>query len=337
MASWTPSPVTAPVNPNPSDEFAWIESLRPLTRGDRRALDLRDDAAVLPSRPGFDLVISNDAMVEGVHFLIGEAPDIVARRLLRTALSDLAAKAAEPFGYFLTTAWPARCDDACRAAFRAGLAQDGETYGVALLGGDTVSTSGPLTLGATVLGWAPHGRTILRSGAKAGDVMVVCGTIGDGRLGLMAARGEIADPAGALARRYRLPEPLFQLREAVATHARAAVDVSDGLLADAGHIAAASGLGLSIDLDRLPLSGEARAWLRAQPDDAAARVALATGGDDYALVCAIAPNRVDDFIAAVGAAGVAAAVVGTFDIAPGGRVACADAPVTVTATGWRHA
>ena len=94
------------------DEFDWIASLRPLTRGEPAALNLMDDAAVLPSRPGHDLVISKDAMVEGVHFLSGEDPDIIARRLLRTNLSDLAAKAAEPFGYFLMTSFAERCDAA---------------------------------------------------------------------------------------------------------------------------------------------------------------------------------------------------------------------------------
>src|SRR5271165_5818881 len=157
------------------DEFAWIARLAPLTRDDPRALGLRDDAAVIPARPGFDLVISEDAMVEGVHFPVGERPDLVARRLLRTSLSDLAAKAAEPFGYFLMTAWPGDRSWSDRDAFIRGLAQDGEAFGVALLGGDTVRTPGPFTLNATVLGWCPTGQAVLRSGARAGDVAVVLG------------------------------------------------------------------------------------------------------------------------------------------------------------------
>src|SRR5579871_4376638 len=135
------------------DELDWIAALRPLAAS-APALGLLDDAAVLPSRPGFDLVISEDAMVEGVHFLPGEAADVVARRLLRTNLSDLAAKAAEPFGYLLMTAWPAGRGAADREAFAGGLAEDGERFGLALLGGDTVSTPGPLTVSATILGWA---------------------------------------------------------------------------------------------------------------------------------------------------------------------------------------
>lgn len=320
----------------PPDEFAWIETLRPLTRADGRALRLMDDAAVLAARPGFDLVISKDAMVEGVHFLEGEAPEIIGRRLLRTSLSDLAAKAAEPFGYLLMTAWPADRDQAWRDAFVRGLAEDGERFAVALLGGDTVSTPGPLTLGATVLGWAPKGRAVLRSTARAGDAVVVCGSIGDGWLGLRAARGEISDDGGVLAARYRLPQPLFSLRQALRDHARAAIDVSDGLLADAEHIATASGMGLAIDLARLPLSKEAAAWLAAQDDQGGARLALATGGDDYAVVCAIDPADVGAFTDMVQAQGTPAAAVGAFENKAGLRATMGGAPVDVHRTGWRH-
>ena len=260
------------------DEFAWIERLRPLTRGDPRALNLMDDAAVLPSRPGYDLVISTDAMVEGVHFLAGEAMDIVARRLLRTSLSDLAAKAAEPFGYFLTTAWPARCGSAERDAFIRGLDKDSRAFGIVLLGGDTVSTSGPLTLNATVLGWTLEGETIRRMGARAGDLCVVCGYVGDGWLGLAAARGEIDDPNGVLAVRYRLPDPLLRLAPALRAHAHAAADISDGLLADALHIARSSGLGLDIILENIPLSDAALHWLQDQPDPGHARTGLGDRG-----------------------------------------------------------
>ena len=319
----------------PPDEFAWIARLRPLTLGDSRALGLADDAAVLPGRPGFDLVISKDAMVEGVHFLSQEAPGTIARRLLRASLSDLAAKGAEPFGYFLMTAWPADRDGAWRDAFIRGLATDGEAFGVALLGGDTVATPGPLTVSATVLGWVPEGRAVLRSGAKAGDALMVCGAIGDGWLGLRAARGEIADPGGRLADRYRLPTPLLSLRQCLRDHANAAADVSDGLLADALHVADASGLGLAIDLDRLPLSPAADAWLDEQPDPAAARLALAAGGDDYALVCAIAPPE-GPFARAVQAYDVPVVAVGRFTKTAGLTVMANGIPIVPERLGWRH-
>lgn len=318
------------------DEFDWIASLRGLTRGDPRALDLKDDAAVIPGRPGYDLVISKDAMVEGVHFPAGEAPEIIARRLLRTSLSDLAAKAATPFGYLLLTAWPPGRDAAWRALFRAGLEADGEAFGVALLGGDTVSTPGPLTVSATVLGWVEAGRAVLRSGARAGDALIVCGTIGDGWLGLKAALGEIEDPGGVLAARYRLPTPLLTLRATLAAHARACADVSDGLIANSGHIAEASGLGLEIELTDLPLSPAAGRWLAAQPHDTAARLGLATGGDDYALVCAVDPMAAAGFVDEVGALGVPARQAGRFGAGSGVKVMVKGEATHVGRTGWRH-
>ncbi len=321
---------------DPPDEFAWIASLRPLTGGDPAALDLLDDAAVLPARPGFDLVISKDAMVEGVHFLAGEAPDVIARRLVRVSLSDLAAKAAAPYGYFLMTAWPRDRDGAYRAVFAAGLGEDGAAFGIRLLGGDTVSINGPLVLSATVLGWVPQGRAVPRSGARAGDGLIVCGAVGDGWLGLKAARGEIPDPGGRLANRYRLPTPLLCLRDALRAHAHAAADVSDGLLADAGHIAEASGVGVGIDLEALNLSPEAEAWLGDQPDKDAARLALATGGDDYAIVCAVDPADEAAFCAAVRATGSVAARAGRFMEGAGVTVSAGGAPIHAERLGWRH-
>lgn len=307
-------------------EFDWIaQLLRPLTRGAPEALGLLDDAAVIPSRPGFDLVITKDALVAGVHFLPDDPLDLVARKLLRVNLSDLAAKGAEPWGYFLTTAWPSGTTWGERELFARGLGQDGETFGLSLLGGDTVSTPGPLTLTATMLGWVPAGGAILRRGARPGDRLAVSGHIGDGWLGLKAARGEIDSPA--LADRYRLPNPRLDLIQLLRAEARAAADVSDGLLADAGHIATASGCRVTIAIDRMPLSAEARLWLEAQPDQSAARLALATGGDDYQIVCAIA---------AEGPVADGLCVVGAFEVGQGVAVTFAGAPLVVERLGWSH-
>jgi thiamine-monophosphate kinase len=320
----------------PLDEFAWIASLRSLTGGDRRALDLADDAAILPARPGFDLVLSKDALVEGVHFPLGETADVIARRLLRTSLSDLAAKAADPFGYLLLTAWPHARGEADRMAFRAGLEADGRQFGLVLLGGDTVATPGPLVASATVLGWVAHGRAVLRSGARAGDALIVCGPIGDGWLGLLAAQGALADPDGVMAARYRLPVPLLALRAVLAEQAAAAADVSDGLIADAAHVAEASGLGFCLELGDVPLSAEGRDWCAGQAQREAALLALASGGDDYALVCAVDAKRSASFIAAAKAANVAAARAGSFETAPGMRITVDGRSVAPTTIGWRH-
>jgi len=272
--------------------------------------------------------------VEGVHFLPGEAADIVARRLIRTNLSDIAAKAAEPFGYTLTAAWPAARSWDERMAFIRGLDEDGRRFGLSLLGGDTVSTPGPLTVSATFFGWVEAGRAVLRSGARPGDALVVCGTIGDAALGLRAARGEIADPDGYFQRRLRLPEPLLALREALQRHARAAADVSDGLLADALHLAEASGCRVELELAAAPMSEPARAWLAGQADTAAARLDLATFGDDYALVCAARDGSA--LVTAAVKAGVAAAVVGRFVSGAGLAASLDGAAVSPARLGWRH-
>lgn len=268
------------------DEFGEIARLfRPLTRGAPGAFELMDDAAVVPQRAGHDLVVTKDAIVEGVHFPVGEAPDLVARKLVRVNLSDLAAKGAEPFGAFLAVAWPEAYDQKDRERFAMGLAADLEAYDLDLLGGDTTRTPGPFTCSLTAMGWVPQGRMIRRGGARAGDKVMVTGAIGDSTLGLAAVQGGAHDPEGRLAHRYRLPEPRLDVRDALRRHATAAADVSDGLIADARHIAEASGVGLALDLDLLPLSGAAATWLEAQPDTAVALLRLATGGDDYEIVC----------------------------------------------------
>jgi thiamine-monophosphate kinase len=308
-----------------ADEFGEIERLfRPLTAGAAGAFDLRDDAAVLPQRPGCEVVVTKDAIVEGVHFPEGEAPELVARKLLRVNLSDLAAKAAEPFAAFLAVAWPGRFTAAERAAFAHGLGEDLAAFGVSLMGGDTVVTPGPFWASLTVMGWVPAGRMVRRAGATPGELVMVSGTIGDATLGLAAVRDEIADPTGALAGRYRLPSPRLELRERLRAQASAAADVSDGLIADAGHIATASGVGLRIDLDRLPLSPAAAGWLAAQPDRTAALVRLASGGDDYEVVCAGA-SPIEGFT-----------VVGEVVAGAGVLAFAAGAPVETGPGGWRH-
>jgi thiamine-monophosphate kinase len=308
-----------------ADEFGEIARLfRPLTRGAAGAFDLLDDAAVIGSRPGFDLVVTKDAVVEGVHFPVGEAPDAVARKLLRVNLSDLAAKGAEPFGCFLAVAWPSGYLAADRQRFAQGLASDLEMFDLSLLGGDTVSTPGPLTASLTALGWTPQGGMIRRAGAKVGDRVLVSGTIGDGALGLQAVRGEIEDADGHLAFRYRLPQPRLDLRHTLRSHATAAADVSDGLVADARHVAEASQVRIRLDLDRLPLSGAAATWLERQCDIPAALLALATGGDDYEVVCTAA-GPLDGFT-----------VIGEVLAGDGVAVLAGGRLVDPGAGGWRH-
>lgn len=268
-------------------EFETIERLlRPLAHP-VYARDLSDDVAVLPSRPGHDLVLTKDVLVEGVHFLPNDPLDTVAQKLLRVNLSDLASKGAEPFGYLLACHWSDRCGWPEREAFASGLAADQQTFGLHLLGGDTVVTPGPLSVSATLLGWVPKGTAPLRAGARPGDAVYVTGTVGDGWLGLEAARGRLAlspERVATLAEHYRRPVPRLEFGRAVRGLVSAAMDVSDGLVADVRHIAQASGVGIAIDLEIMPLSAAAHAWFDMRTDPEAAIVKMATGGDDYELL-----------------------------------------------------
>jgi thiamine-monophosphate kinase len=315
-------------------EFGWIERLlRPLTLGAPGALDLLDDAAVLRPREGHDLVVTKDAMVAGVHFLPDDPLDTVARKLLAVNLSDLAAKGTEPVGYFLSVAWPKDTLWSAKVLFAEGLATAGQDWRLPLLGGDTVSTPGPLTVTATLMGEVPAGGMILRRTAQPGDLLMVSGPIGDGWLGLRAARGDLPDPTGALAARYRTPTPRLDLIPTLRQFARATADVSDGLLADAGRIAIASGLAVEVALDQMPVSADGAAWLADQFDEASARLALATGGDDYQIVCAVDPAE----LPALHAAEAGLTVIGRFRLGSGVSATFGDRPVPLGALGWSHA
>ena len=231
---------------------------------------LEDDAALIDAPEGRRLVVTTDTMVEGVHFPGDGPPGLIARRLLRTNLSDLAAMAARPEGYLLNLALPERIDDPWLEGFAAGLAADQEAFGLSLFGGDTVATPGALTLTVTAFGAAT--APIRRSGARPGERVFVTGPVGDGHFGLKAVRGELDAPR--LAERYWLPTPRFGAAEG----ASAAADISDGLIADLGHICRASGVGAVIELEAVPLSPEVAAL------GARARLEALTGGDDYELV-----------------------------------------------------
>ncbi len=240
-------------------------------------LGLRDDAALLTPPPGRDLVLSADTMVAGVHFFPDDPPDLVARKLLRVNMSDLAAKGAAPLGYLLTVSVPRTTPDSWFAAFAAGLAEDQARFGIALLGGDTTSTPGPVSLSATVIGTVATGAMVRRAGAVPGDGIWVTGRIGDGALGLAVAQGRLADPDGRLLRRYRLPDPRLGLVSPAFAHA--AMDISDGLVQDLRHLCRASGCGAVIEAGQVPRADLGPEWLET----------CLTGGDDYELLCAVPP------------------------------------------------
>ena len=312
------------------DEFGQIAELfRPLTGGEPGALDLLDDAAVLPVRAGSDIVVTQDAIVEGVHFPTGESPEDVAARFFRVNLSDLAAKGAEPFAWLQSIAWSKAWALEKRRSFARALADEAREFGLVLLGGDTVSTPGPFMASGTFFGRCPPGGIIRRSGARPGDALFVSGPIGDGWLGLKAVMGEIEDPSGALRQGFRRPKPRLDLRETLRDCATAAADVSDGLIADSGHIAEASGCGVCLDLERMPLSGPAQEWLGSQTDRFMALTGLASGGDDYQIAFA-APLSKRERLEGAGCTRIGDFVDGPSEIRLSG-VAYAPGP-----GGWRH-
>ncbi len=288
-------------------EFARIaQYFRPLAGPG--ALALGDDAAVFTPPQGRELVIAADAMVAGVHFLPDDPADLVARKLLRTNLSDLAAMGAAPLGYLLTVSVPRATPETWFAGFSAGLAADQAAFGLHLLGGDTTSTPGPISLSLTILGSVAPGTALRRNGAQAGDDIWASGTIGDGALGLLAARGELPDPDGFLADRYRLPRPRLALGLALVGIAHAAMDVSDGLVQDLSHICRASGLAAEIHAGKIPLSPAAQA--------ANCLELCLTGGDDYELLFAAPPEAAEAILAASRATGIAVTRIGTFRAGP---------------------
>lgn len=254
---------------------------------------LADDVAVVPARAGYDLVLTKDAIIEGVHFLPTDPLDTVAGKLLRVNLSDLAAKGAEPFGYLLACHWSPRCGWPERMTFVDGLRVDQKAFGVALLGGDTVATPGPASFSMTLMGWTPRGRTLGRAGARPGDLVFVTGAIGDGWLGLEAVQGRLSidgERIAALSDHYRSPTPRTEFALPIRDMATASIDVSDGLIADLGHIAEAGEVGIEIDLETVPLSAAGQAWFDGRVDAQAALEKLVTGGDDYEIAFAASPR-----------------------------------------------
>ncbi|WP_028135995.1 thiamine-phosphate kinase [Bradyrhizobium japonicum] len=299
---------------NPSAEDALIARyFKPLAT-DPGAFGLVDDAAVL-SASGDDIVVTTDAVVEGVHYLASDPPDTIARKALRVNLSDLAAKGAVPAGFVLTLALRSK-EDAWLRPFADALGEDAREFACPLLGGDTVSTPGPQMISITAFGRVPQGRMVGRTGARPGDRILVTGTIGDAALGLDVLKGGAAatalagSPAAkdALVSRYRVPQPRNVLARAVRDHATAAMDVSDGLAGDLAKLCAASGVSGSVDVASVPLSAAAASLVAR---NVVGIEALLAGGDDYEVLCTVPPAQADALMAAGRAAGLAVTAIGT--------------------------
>ena len=315
-------------------EFGFIERhLRPLAQGKPGALDLADDAALLEPAAGMQLVIAKDAMVEGVHFLPHDPAGEIAQKLLRTNLSDMAAMGATPTGYLLALMRPKRLPPEWLERFCQGLAEDQAVFGVTLLGGDTVSTPGPLALSATMLGETPRGQGLRRGGARVGDDVYVSGTLGDAALGLKVLQGRLSPPMTAsnfLISRYRLPAPRVELGEVLRGLAHAAIDISDGLLADLGHLLEVSGRGAVVQAHHLPIS-KAAASQRGNLE------AALGGGDDYELLFTAHPEQRPALRAIGQELSLPLTVIGQITEAPGLDVLDANGhSIAIDELGWRH-
>lgn len=297
--------------------------------GEGVALGIGDDCALLAVPPGEQLAVSTDTLVAGVHFPDPCDPFLLGQRSLAVAVSDLAAMGATPVAFTLALTLPAVTADWLQAYAR-GLNQMAQACGVALVGGDT--TRGPLSLTMTVFGRVPTGQALARSGAQPGDWLCVGGELGNAAgalplvLGQREAEPSIAEP---LLAQYWSPQPQIGLGLALRGMASAAMDISDGLLADCGHIAVASGVALRIERDRLPLSNALLAFL-GRP---AAEQAALSGGDDYVLLFTVPSVR----LSALQAQGWPIHVIGRVEAGQGVRLVDADGrDITPQIRGYQH-
>ncbi|MCF4125700.1 thiamine-phosphate kinase [Methylobacterium sp. SyP6R] len=300
--------------PRPTEDELIARYFAPLAGAG--GLSLRDDAAVLTPRPGHDLVLTTDAVVAGVHYFPDDPPASIAHKALGVNLSDLAAKGAEPRGFLLTLALSDDWDEAWLAEFCTGLSEAAALASCPLLGGDTVRAAGSTLVGITALGEVPAGTMVRRDAAQVGDRLLVSGSIGDAALGLKlrqkpaASWGEaLSFPArAALVDRYLHPQARLALAPALRAHARAAMDVSDGLVGDLAKMMRAANLSAEVEIDRVPLSDAARGALAAMP--VLVDTAL-TGGDDYEILCAADPASVPALREASERAGLPLTEIGT--------------------------
>jgi thiamine-monophosphate kinase len=284
-------------------EFALIAELFAPLATAPGAFGLTDDAATVAVPRGHELVVTADAIIEGVHFLRGDPADAIAQKALRVNLSDLAAKGAKPLGYLLVLSLPKHIRHDWLRTFAKGLAKDQRAFSIALLGGDTTATPGPLTIAITALGSVPKGQMIRRKGARPGDLVFVSGTIGDAGAGLAILKRKAKTPRALIAR-YRTPTPRLSLGLALRNLASAAVDVSDGLLADLGHIADVSKVRIAVRADSIPLSPALRAF-------GGDLVQAATAGDDFEIAFTVPPRKRAAIMQAAAIAGVEVSEIGS--------------------------
>ncbi|MFN3743205.1 MAG: thiamine-phosphate kinase [Hyphomicrobiaceae bacterium] len=316
--------------------------LAPLAAGFAGALGLKDDCAVLAPTPGCELVLKTDPVVAGVHFLADDDPADIAWKALAVNVSDLAAKGAMPRIYLMALSLPETPERDWMARFADGLGAAQRAFGIHLAGGDTDRTPGHLSIAITVVGEVPAGRMVRRAAAESGDALYVSGTLGDAALGLalrldgaLAARlGLRADEVAHAIRRYMRPAPRLALAPVLRDYARAAMDLSDGLMKDLGRMCRAAGVGAQVLVADLPLSPAVRRALDMEP----ARIRdVVAAGDDYEILAAVPPAACADFELAARRAGVAVTRIGAITSAR--EVCVLDAqgvPLAPGRSGWDH-
>ncbi|MBZ8140226.1 thiamine-phosphate kinase [Rubrivivax gelatinosus] len=312
-------------------EFELIEKY--FGRAARRApLGVGDDCALLDLEPGMRLAVSTDLLVEGRHFLSTVAPERLGHKALAVNLSDLAACGAEPLAFTLALSMP-RVDEQFLAGFARGLYALADRHGIELVGGDT--TAGPLSICITVFGQVPPEHALLRSGARPGHDLWVSGRLGDARLALEVFRGNALLPGSAfdeVRRAMECPEPRIALGLALRGLATSAIDLSDGLVGDLGHVMRLSGVGATVEYDALPRSSV----LALQPPELQ-RECLLAGGDDYELLFSAPRSRRDAVLAAAAEAQVAVSCIGSIDAGEALRVVDADGrPLDLATRGFDH-
>lgn len=279
------------------------EFLAPLAAGYPGAHGLRDDCAAISPTPGHDLVVKTDPIAAGVHFFDDDPPADIGWKALAVNVSDLIAKGAVPRAYLMALSFPEAPTRDWLAQFASGLAEAQLAYGVHLVGGDTDRRPGPVTISITVIGEVPAGRMIRRGTAQPGDHICVSGMIGEAALGLALHKGEISGfklglhhhEAWRLVDCYLRPRPDPELIPILRQHARAAMDISDGLAKDLGRMCRASGVGAIVEAERIPISAAAATIFSGRPD---LRLPCLTGGDDYKVLFAVPPECVDAVLAA---------------------------------------
>jgi len=319
-------------------EFRMIEEyFSRLHEGQDAALSMKDDGAVIAVPDGHELVVSTDTLNEGVHFLKGAEPEDIAHKALRSNLSDIAAMGAWPYCYQLAIAFPEKPDEDWLKRFTGALREDHKAYGVFCSGGDTTSVFGEcLSVSITMMGFVPKGQAVKRSGAQEGDAVLLTGPVGDAYLGLRHLQGRLQDEsASSFAPAYLRPQPRTGMDEAIRAYAHAAIDISDGLVADLGHVCRASGIGAWVELDRIIFSGAATSLIQGGKVTAQE---LLSGGDDYELLLAVPADHIKPLSEALISGGAKPMVIGRFTAEREGVAITDDTGQALDFShgGWQH-